>query len=109
MYSLQLALDHDLSEEALKILFYLQENLFGRNFYFFGNLADLECISAILSKAYSTTDFFPYANCKIVREAYAKLIKAEWCNQSNESSYYPCFLMVNSMASFSIYHNELNC
>ena len=34
-------------------------------FYFFGNLADLECISAILWKAHSTTDFFPYGTCKI--------------------------------------------
>ena len=42
------------------------ENLLGRSFYFFGNLADLECISAILSKADSTTDFFPYGTCKIV-------------------------------------------
>ena len=67
MHNLQRALDliHDLSEEALKILFYLQENPLGGSFYFFENMADLECISAILSKVDSTTDFFAYGTCKI--------------------------------------------
>ena len=67
---MELALDviHDLSEEVLKILFYLQENLLGESFYIFGNLADLECILknvSILSKVDSTTEFFPYGTCKI--------------------------------------------
>ena len=65
MHNLQLALDliNDLSEEALKILLYLQKKHLDGSFYFFGNLADLESISAILSKADSTTDFFSYGTC----------------------------------------------
>ena len=55
-------LDWDLSEEALKILMYLQENLLSGKFY-------LRCRSrmyrAILLKTDSTTDYFRHGTCKI--------------------------------------------